>query len=190
MLPFGHSKLVRINFRGDWNVEVDELICLLQVLPNLKEIEFKSFHFDNNLGDRELIEVTKTHPALVFVTADIVRTTEPPSALGLVIEFVDDRHDLFNLLTVSKDVFQIAARRLYRDPIKTSSIVCDGSIPKLILFLLLDEVEELEVELEDKERYLSNAAKMTQMRKIWIRTVNFNYKEMPDLAVAMNPNVE
>ncbi|KAG0238041.1 hypothetical protein BGW42_007595 [Actinomortierella wolfii] len=248
MLPFVHTKLVKIDIEGNWDVEVDELVYLLQLLPSLKDLVLGSIHFDKNLEDRDLIEITKTHPALVYVTTRMKRTTEPPSALeciAMVIEFVDNHHDLFNLLTVSKDVFQITARRLYRDPIKSSPDDYDSSIPKLILFLLslspargktidilrrsyglppfrtplypkpmldylsalrlfnrdlymeltwafvghrLGEVEELEVEFEDKERYLSNATKMTRMCKIWIRLDSPNYKNMSDLAVAMTAN--
>ncbi|KAG0231477.1 hypothetical protein BGW42_000229 [Actinomortierella wolfii] len=50
----------------------------------------------------------------------------------------------------------------------------------------LDEIEELEIEVEDQERYLNNAAKMTRLRKIWIyRDKGTSYKDMHDFAEAM-----
>ncbi|KAF9970119.1 hypothetical protein BGZ75_002441, partial [Mortierella antarctica] len=41
----------------------------------------------------------------------------PFDCISHVINQIDNRHDLFTLLTVSRGVFQVAARRLYRDPL-------------------------------------------------------------------------
>ncbi|KAG0247192.1 hypothetical protein DFQ27_002446, partial [Actinomortierella ambigua] len=35
-----------------------------------------------------------------------------------VVEHIDDTHSLFSLLTVSKDIFLLAAQQLYRDPLQ------------------------------------------------------------------------
>ncbi|KAG0234429.1 hypothetical protein BGW42_006639 [Actinomortierella wolfii] len=92
MLSFTHSCLTSIRFYGYWDAKLDELACLLQVLQSLKEINLKSVDFDERVGDRELIEITRTHPALTHVFTIIERTTEPPSALGLS-EIIDQPQD-------------------------------------------------------------------------------------------------
>ncbi|KAG0221063.1 hypothetical protein BGW41_007253, partial [Actinomortierella wolfii] len=43
----------------------------------------KSARFNEGFVDRDLIEITKIHPALDYVSTSLVRTTEPASALGL-----------------------------------------------------------------------------------------------------------
>ncbi|KAG0232138.1 hypothetical protein BGW42_008354 [Actinomortierella wolfii] len=63
MLPFTHINLLSIVLRGNWNIEVDELACLLQVLPGLKKIEFAPSCFNIGFGSKELVEVTKSHPS-------------------------------------------------------------------------------------------------------------------------------
>ncbi|KAG0232303.1 hypothetical protein BGW42_008269 [Actinomortierella wolfii] len=83
MLPFTHSNLRSITFHGSWDIEADELVCLLQVLPGLVKMVIESFHFNEGFGARELVEITKTHPSLMYVSIDMERMTGPPSALGL-----------------------------------------------------------------------------------------------------------
>ncbi|KAG0234282.1 hypothetical protein BGW42_006787 [Actinomortierella wolfii] len=253
----------------------------------------KSARFNEGFVDRDLIEMTKIHPALDYVSTSLARTAEPASALGLstsstgvkddlltpqqhinsmprlplecidnVMEWVENRQDLLALMTVSKDVFLIAARHLYRNPIKSNTNASIDSFCKLVLLLLsvspasggdidiirrsnnlpppgsplnpqptidylslvkvvrwreqrfddrwlwkslgynstdllmqmtwafvghrLDEVEEIEIDAEDRERYLANAARMTHLRRIWIHLDrNGNYEEMYEFSEAM-----
>ncbi|KAG0238363.1 hypothetical protein BGW42_005596 [Actinomortierella wolfii] len=84
MVPFTHSNLLRITFYRNFVIELGELACLLQALPGLRRIEMESVFFGKGFGDREMIETTKTHPALFYVSSNMVRTTDPPSALGLL----------------------------------------------------------------------------------------------------------
>ncbi|KAG0237818.1 hypothetical protein BGW42_008439 [Actinomortierella wolfii] len=84
MLSFTHNNLVSIKFQGHWSVEIDELACLLQMLPRLTVLEFGLIHFNAGFGDRELIETTKIHPALRYVLTNMRHTSGPSSALGLV----------------------------------------------------------------------------------------------------------
>ncbi|KAG0248874.1 hypothetical protein DFQ27_000547 [Actinomortierella ambigua] len=186
----------------------------------------------------------------------------PFDCIARTIEWVDGRQDLFNLLTVNRDIFAIAARRLYHEPIKTSAATFDWSIQKMLLLLLslspaddecltyirttnglpvagtplnpppmlnylslvkvvrwkgrvlgdshvmdmldccddrlrtsltwalvghrLDEIEELEIDVADGERYLANAAKMNNLRMIWTRFGNdHDYKDMHNFSEAM-----
>ncbi|KAG0234518.1 hypothetical protein BGW41_001117 [Actinomortierella wolfii] len=82
--PFTHNKLAKLTLGGNLEVGVDELASLLQALPSLKEIELGSIDFGNiNFEDRELVEISRTHPALERVTTNIKCTTKPPSAIGL-----------------------------------------------------------------------------------------------------------
>ncbi|KAG0223374.1 hypothetical protein BGW42_005920 [Actinomortierella wolfii] len=83
MLPFTHSSLLSISFFGYWEIEVDELHCLLQVLSGLWRIDFGSVHFTGRFGARELIEITKTHSSLLYVSTEMKLATEPPASLGL-----------------------------------------------------------------------------------------------------------
>ncbi|KAG0311111.1 hypothetical protein BGZ99_010370 [Dissophora globulifera] len=83
-LPFTQSKLEIIHFANDWDIDPDELSCLLQALPGLKTMcMVESVRYAEGLGDRELIDITKSHPVLSHVVTNMVRTTEPASALGL-----------------------------------------------------------------------------------------------------------
>ncbi|KAG0238566.1 hypothetical protein BGW42_004328 [Actinomortierella wolfii] len=84
---FTHIDLLNIEIRGHWDIEVDELACLLQVLPGLKKLAFESAQFDEGFGDQELIEMTKTHPSLRYLFPDIKLTNVDPSTLDLSIEF-------------------------------------------------------------------------------------------------------
>ncbi|KAG0028886.1 hypothetical protein BGZ81_004346 [Podila clonocystis] len=82
-LPFTQSKLTKIQLFKDWDIESDELACLLKALPGLMVMcMMDSVQYVKDLGDRELIDMTKTHPALRYVASNMVRTTEP-AALGL-----------------------------------------------------------------------------------------------------------
>ncbi|KAG0234678.1 hypothetical protein BGW42_006298 [Actinomortierella wolfii] len=55
----------------------------------------------------------------------------------------------------------------------------------------LDEVEELEINVKDQERYLSNIAKMTSLHKIWIFTgKKSNHDDMYDFAEAMIKSIQ
>ncbi|KAG0232304.1 hypothetical protein BGW42_008270 [Actinomortierella wolfii] len=50
----------------------------------------------------------------------------------------------------------------------------------------LDDIEELEIDFKDHERYLNNVPKMTRLRKIWIfRGEDVNYEDMYEFAEAM-----
>ncbi|KAG0236885.1 hypothetical protein BGW42_002383 [Actinomortierella wolfii] len=183
----------------------------------------------------------------------------PLDYIAKVVEWVDNRQDLFNLLTVSRDVFFIVARRLYRDPFKSRTEDFDMNIRTLVLFLIslspasgdsidlirqtnpagapldaqlmvnylslvtvirwrgrhnnerllrnmlwyrsldlcmqltwafvghrLDEVEELEIDVVDQERYLNNVAHMTRLRKVWIyRGRRVSYEATYDFAEAL-----
>ncbi|KAG0238584.1 hypothetical protein BGW42_004346 [Actinomortierella wolfii] len=80
MLPFIHNDLMEVTLSGGWDIEADELGCLLQVLPVLKKLEFECVF---GIADRELVEITKAHPSLTMVKAMMKLTTKPPSDLGL-----------------------------------------------------------------------------------------------------------
>ncbi|KAG0227696.1 hypothetical protein BGW42_002780, partial [Actinomortierella wolfii] len=70
-LSFTQTSLRMIEIKNNWEVEVDELACLLQVLPLLSVIELGSVHYGEGFRDRDLIEITKTHPALTTVYAEV-----------------------------------------------------------------------------------------------------------------------
>ncbi|KAG0254165.1 hypothetical protein DFQ27_007006, partial [Actinomortierella ambigua] len=269
--------LATVSLSGDWDIDREELECLIQALPRLRSIHIETGHYSEGFDCRELINMTKTHPALTNVKTNVACTTQTISELELhtysipnlpydciarTIEWVDGRQDLFNLLTVNRDIFAIAARRLYHDPIKTSTTTFDMSIQRMLLLLLslspagderlshiriskglpvagtplnpppmlnylslvkvvrwkgrvlgdshvmdmldchddklctsltwalvghrLDEIEELEIDVADGERYLANAAKMINLRMIWTRFGNdHDYKDMHSFSEAM-----
>ncbi|KAG0224225.1 hypothetical protein BGW42_005285 [Actinomortierella wolfii] len=83
MLPFTHSNLAKVSFSDYCSIELDELACLLQLLPGLTQLVLRIHHFDEGFGDRELIKITKSHPALVSVITSMQLTTDPLSASGL-----------------------------------------------------------------------------------------------------------
>ncbi|KAG0234269.1 hypothetical protein BGW42_006774 [Actinomortierella wolfii] len=80
MLPFTHSNLKHIYIYGNWHVELDEADCLQEALPGLTNLVLAADHFDEGFGDSELIEITKTHPSLEYVSTD---TTMKYSTQGM-----------------------------------------------------------------------------------------------------------
>ncbi|KAG0235819.1 hypothetical protein BGW42_004662 [Actinomortierella wolfii] len=91
MAPFTHSNLNSLKFDNDWDIEVDELAYMLQVLTGLMEIGITSSHSCKRFGARELIEITKTHPSLINVITSFEITAESLLALGL--SGLDDRYN-------------------------------------------------------------------------------------------------
>ncbi|KAG0226094.1 hypothetical protein BGW42_003919 [Actinomortierella wolfii] len=83
VLPFTHSNLLSIEFNGEWIIQTDELAWLLQMLPCLMEIQFGTSKFDEGFGDRELVEITKIHPALRYVISALELTDRTKSSFAL-----------------------------------------------------------------------------------------------------------
>ncbi|KAF9157215.1 hypothetical protein DFQ26_008965 [Actinomortierella ambigua] len=59
----------------------------------------------------------------------------PLEVLDLIIEHVDNQHDLFTLLTISRAIGEKAARELYRDPLRFA-LPDDSSLSSLLSLLL------------------------------------------------------
>ncbi|KAG0248130.1 hypothetical protein DFQ27_001150, partial [Actinomortierella ambigua] len=68
----------------------------------------------------------------------------PLECLANVIEHIDDPHSLFSLLTVSKDVFLLAAQQLYSDPLRYYSI---KSLVILRGLLVLSPVNDKDIQV-------------------------------------------
>ncbi|KAG0234270.1 hypothetical protein BGW42_006775 [Actinomortierella wolfii] len=87
----------------DWPFPV---LRFLTLEGDLRELMFTmgSAHFNEGFGDRELIEITKNHPSLEYVYTYMARTTEPPSALGLLeIGYLDRKVSSNQETTVVED---------------------------------------------------------------------------------------
>ncbi|KAG0250145.1 hypothetical protein DFQ27_009555 [Actinomortierella ambigua] len=75
--------LATVSLGGDWDIEQEELECLIQALPGLRDISIESGHYSEGLDGRELINTTKKHPALSWVNTNVACTTQTISELGL-----------------------------------------------------------------------------------------------------------